>query len=656
MRGRGGARSTRPAAGSGAVALGLALGAVVVVVVAGPVAAQPAPERQPSDRLPGVTLERIDPLLGDGDFYLPPTPDDRLEPRDEIALARALSLVQTRRLEEGLVELRRLAARYPASRRVVSTTASALTASGQPQEALQLIDQAMRRRQRAAGESAGNGAGLSGPQPPRPRPEPPAAGASHEADEDAFARERAEALLALGKRHEAIPWMAVACAEPGVRSARLRADLLTWSESLDLGPRVLAAVGKRADAAPENIDLALLAAEMECRTGRQELAWPRLARAEERGGVGRRGELLRILAERLSIGPVRTQAQGAQAWLELARGRGYDPELRGAALARLMGPAPAAGVAEGYPAAAGASVPTADLEAVWRSLPPGAMRSRTGLDLADFCRRRGDEAAARRVIAVLGREGAPPNLQGELDLQEGLAAVQGGDLDAARRLLAQARQRAADPAAAERAEYGLAETRFFAGEFDSALTAFDDFARAHPQSPLANDALEHAYLLEADGDGGPAGTSPGVAALARGLYAEARAQWEDAARLARDAETQARSAHPEGLRTQLDRDSLGGPLDPVRAHALLLLSRVEQERGAFPAALAAALLVADSLSGDRLAPAARKRVGDLLLAYGRPAEALGQYEEMLARYPRSWLAAEVRRKVTDLRQSGRRDP
>ena len=130
----------------------------------------------------------------------------------------------------------------------------------------------------------------------------------------------------------------------------------------------------------------------------------------------------------------------------------------------------------------------------------------------------------------------------------------------------------------------------------------------------------------------------------------------DAARLARDAETQARSAHPEGLRTQLDRDSLGGPLDPVRAHALLLLSRVEQERGAFPAALAAALLVADSLSGDRLAPAARKRVGDLLLAYGRPAEALGQYEEMLARYPRSWLAAEVRRKVTDLRQSGRRDP
>jgi hypothetical protein len=59
--------------------------------------------------------------------------------------------------------------------------------------------------------------------------------------------------------------------------------------------------------------------------------------------------------------------------------------------------------------------------------------------------------------------------------------------------------------------------------------------------------------------------------------------------------------------------------------------------------------VAEALPGDRLAPVARKRVGDLDLARGDKESALAQYEEMLARYPRSWLAAEVRRQVTDLR-------
>jgi len=279
-----------------------------------------------------------------------------------------------------------------------------------------------------------------------------------------------------------------------------------------------------------------------------------------------------------------------------------------------------------------------------------------GLDLAESLRRRGDEAGARRVIAALDREGAPAELQGELALQQGLAAVQAGDLDAARRLLGRARGQAADPAAAERAEYALAEARFYAGEFDSARAAFDDFARAHPQSPLANDALGRAYLLEADGEGGPAGTAPGVAELARGLYAEARGRWDEAAGLARDADARARAARPAGSPTELDPDSLGGPLDPVRAPALLLLSRAEEARGDAAAALAAALVVADSLAGDRLAPVARQRAGDLLLAQGRPAEALAQYEELLVRYPRSWLAAEVRRRVTELRQGQRRDP
>jgi hypothetical protein len=87
----------------------------------------------------------------------------------------------------------------------------------------------------------------------------------------------------------------------------------------------------------------------------------------------------------------------------------------------------------------------------------------------------------------------------------------------------------------------------------------------------------------------------------------------------------------------------------VRAHALLLLSRAEEARSSLDAARLAALVVADSLPGDRLAPLARKRVGDLELVRGHREAALSQYEEMLARYPRSWLAAEVRRDVTQLR-------
>jgi hypothetical protein len=52
---------------------------------------------------------------------------------------------------------------------------------------------------------------------------------------------------------------------------------------------------------------------------------------------------------------------------------------------------------------------------------------------------------------------------------------------------------------------------------------------------------------------------------------------------------------------------------------------------------------------DRLAPTARRRAGDLLLAAGDAAGALGQYEELLVRYPRSWLAPETRRRVQELR-------
>jgi hypothetical protein len=72
------------------------------------------------------------------------------------------------------------------------------------------------------------------------------------------------------------------------------------------------------------------------------------------------------------------------------------------------------------------------------------------------------------------------------------------------------------------------------------------------------------------------------------------------------------------------------------------------------AALEPLLAIADSLPGDRLAPVARQRAGDIYLDRLKDERAaLEQYEECLARYPRAWNAAEVRRRLDALRRDRR---
>jgi len=61
-------------------------------------------------------------------------------------------------------------------------------------------------------------------------------------------------------------------------------------------------------------------------------------------------------------------------------------------------------------------------------------------------------------------------------------------------------------------------------------------------------------------------------------------------------------------------------------------------------------------SDDRLAPVARRRAGDAYRASGSDALALAQYEELLVRYPRSWLAPETRRLVQELRAKAGNTP
>jgi len=98
---------------------------------------------------------------------------------------------------------------------------------------------------------------------------------------------------------------------------------------------------------------------------------------------------------------------------------------------------------------------------------------------------------------------------------------------------------------------------------------------------------------------------------------------------------------------------LQAPRGDYAARAGLELAALKLEAGDPHAALVPLLVVCDSLADDRLAPAARQRAGEAYLALGDEKNALAQYEECLARYPRAWNSAEVRRRVERLRKDRR---
>jgi tetratricopeptide (TPR) repeat protein len=549
--------------------------------------------------------------------------DLTLPPADEIAFTRAMMLVRTSRVEQALDMLLDLRQRYPESPHIASAAASAYLRLGKPNDALKLLDDSDKAAKAA-----------------RARAKQPAPAV------DPLAAMRAHVLLAMGRRKDAIPWMVEAAANPRGEAFALQHQLFEWAETVDVGPEVIAAAERRADASPKDVNRALFTAEIECRAGKTQTALARLKNAEP--STTPHGQLAFTLAQRLSSDS-RGASFAAPLWLELARGP-YDPGVRADALRRLMNPTPVV-TADGEGKAVATPVSANDLEAAWRALPPGEERSRLGLDLLQLLRARGDTKAAERVATELSKSGGQGQLAGPVDVEAGLLALGQGRLEDAGKHLERARTQSVDDDARERAEFAQAEVLFYSGQFDTALAAYDHFATAHPLSPLTNEALSRAFLLDPDPNQAP-GQAPGLGSLAKGLYAETRRQWDEAATWAQQAENESRASDRQASRMPRSEgaapESLGLS-NPVRANALLLLSRVEEARGAPAAARLAALTVADSLPGDRLAPAARKRVGDLDLARGNKESALAQYEEMLARYPRSWLAAEVRRQVTDLR-------
>lgn len=176
--------------------------------------------------------------------------------------------------------------------------------------------------------------------------------------------------------------------------------------------------------------------------------------------------------------------------------------------------------------------------------------------------------------------------------------------------------------------FRYAEALFFAGLPDSAMAIYR-LVSHDPKSPYTAPALERLFLIE---DADPQSALPALGQMAYEAW------------------------RGEARRSAVLADSLFRtlPRGPLWAHAALALAGQRDRDGDGPGALLPLLAVADSLPGDRLAPVARQRAGDVYrLRLKDDARALAQYEECLARYPKAWNAPEVRRAVETLRRERR---
>jgi hypothetical protein len=241
------------------------------------------------------------------------------------------------------------------------------------------------------------------------------------------------------------------------------------------------------------------------------------------------------------------------------------------------------------------------------------------LDIARALRRGGRTDESR---ALLGRGGLQLD-SGALEIEQALADLRDGPPERALAPLRAAAERSPEGA------YRYAEALFFAGAPDSAHAWFERISK-DPAGAYTGAALERIYLIE---DAQP---REALVPLGRIAYDEWRGDERHAAALA------------DSLYRTLARG-------PVWAHAAVRLAALREAAGDARSALAPLLAVADSLPGDRLAPLARQRAGDLFLEKLKDERrALEQYEECLARYPRAWNAPEVRRRLDTLRRDRRR--
>ncbi|MFN8586799.1 MAG: hypothetical protein U0704_03280 [Candidatus Eisenbacteria bacterium] len=356
---------------------------------------------------------------------------------------------------------------------------------------------------------------------------------------------------------------------------------------------------------PERSDLALALATLFARTGQPAAAATTLANADRpvmRPALRQRWADA-ALAERMEP----DSAAALEALVSLAGDTRFDRVLRLNAARQAYGTAIARGARLAF---------APRVSAALADVAPSAWGAELLADVARALREGGRGAESR---ALLERDPAVATGMPELALERLLGRLREGPPAAVVPALDSLARRWAP------AGYMRAEAEFFACAWDSAQAHFDAAARL-PGTTDAIAALDRWYLLD------EARQDPALPAYARQAYA----RWRG-----------------DDVRARALADSLHRVLPRTSALCSTVALAAADARAAandWAGALAAALVVADSLPADRLAPLARQRAGELLLARGDSRGALAQFEEGLARYPRAWNAPEMRRRAERLRK------
>jgi TolA-binding protein len=359
---------------------------------------------------------------------------------------------------------------------------------------------------------------------------------------------------------------------------------------------------------PWRSDLAIGLARLHAVTGRSADAVRVLVDAERRSGLT---GLRQVFSEEaLMTGRAADTSAALAVLTNLAADPARRPDERLASGRRAWAAAQASGrEAESAPR----------LAAALREVPGERWGPEFLLSLVRSLQKSGNVSEARALMA------ASPGLEDripELALERALGAVREGDARRALPVL-DSLAKAWPPA-----RFMLAEAQFFSGEMDSAHANYARVAE-RPEDPDAALALDRLYLLE-EAPQSPLRTTLG------------RLAWE-----------RWRGARTAALRLADSLWRAQAPRGDYAARAGLELAALKVESGDTRGALVPLLVIADSLADDRLAPLARQRAGDAYASLGDEKNALSQYEECLARYPRAWNSAEVRRRVERLRKEKR---
>lgn len=391
-------------------------------------------------------------------------------------------------------------------------------------------------------------------------------------------------------------------------------DQYEWAHQtlMRLYPRdasgITRALSKAFEPRPERVDMARTLARLEWRRHDTD-AMLSVLRSADREGMRPplrwhfAEELLRQGAEHDSTGAV-------ESLLDLAADKNVSTAYRAPAARRAWAVITARGEAhEGAPRIAHAL----------SDLPSETWETDFLVEVARSLREAGHTKEARRLIEPFADRAS---MLPALAVEHALNDLRDGPPQAA---LAQLEDVATS---SDVGRFYFAEALFFAGMPDSALSQYKQVAD-DPRAEYAGAALERIYLIE---DARPAAALP---SFGRVYYDEWRG------------EIRAALALTDSLYLDLPRGELW-------AQSAILLAGQLEALGNPESALEPLMTVADSLPEARLASLALQRAGDIYLYHFQDRlKAIEHYEECLARYPRAWNSAEVRRKLHSIRRDQR---